>query len=170
LHLSGNVCQFENADNNKPKANEIIAQIQTGSCKNEAKLREFFKQGATTTTTEATTTEATTTTAIPSISATQFEKLKKMIGELTKKMSNDKKEIMDKLENVEEKLARKMAEELSEVKTKFESKLETLTDQFKAGCTNATIQTDSQLEARVKFIEKNMGIDPQYHNNNNQFP
>lgn len=42
LYLDHNVCDFENAVEDKRKANEIIAKIQDGSCKDVKKLWEFL--------------------------------------------------------------------------------------------------------------------------------
>lgn len=44
LYLSGNLCGFDDAKLDKPKANEIIQKVQTGSCKDEEKAREFANQ------------------------------------------------------------------------------------------------------------------------------
>lgn len=76
LYLSGNICLFEDVYNNKVKANQIIAKVQTGSCKDESKL-------------PATTTLAT---EIPdsSLTSTQFDELKKLIEELRKEIKDIK--------------------------------------------------------------------------------
>lgn len=76
LYLSDNICEFEDAYNNKEKVNQIIKKIQSGSCTNESKL----PQTTTTTTTPKTTT---TTTSAPPVTSAQCDSA--LIEELTRK-------------------------------------------------------------------------------------
>jgi Leucine rich repeat len=151
LSLSGNVCQFGDADDTA-KANQIIAKVQSGSCEDETKLptttttprrrtttTTTIPRRRTTTTTSRTTPRTTTipetptTTPAPSVTSAQFDDLKKLFEELTKKMED----------------------QILEIKN-----VTTTTQSQQCG----TCAGDN-FEARLKFLEKVMGVDPLDHNN-----
>lgn len=86
LWLSGNNCEFENADNNKGKVNQVIAKIQNGFCKDESKLPQ---------------TRAVTTTTTTALNSQQFNEMKNEIKFLKEKVNNQDKDLQAIKEKLE---------------------------------------------------------------------
>lgn len=81
LYLSENICEFDNVDDNKPKINAIIRQIQTGSCTNETFVRT-------------------------NIISEQLEELKKKMAQQNTEFTKSFNELKKELKEVKEDLSR----------------------------------------------------------------
>lgn len=169
LRLNGNICGFEDAFNNKAMANEIIRKVQSGFCNNGA------AQSATTT----------TTTLTPFVIDSHFEedlklKLEEITGkflEQAKEVKNFKEEMKNEFESLRrnfeeekrvfEEFQEKMTKDLKVAKEEFRSEVRTLNKvilEMKIGASNATTAAVECLEARLKAVEKNSGIEPEQQN------
>lgn len=96
LYLTINTCGFENAFQDTQKANQLIAKIQNGSCKNEEKLKEFEAQGTFT-----------------------YRKLEQMTKKMEKQIKELTLNLEAKIEAERKAVEEKMAKELMEVKEDF---------------------------------------------------
>jgi hypothetical protein len=105
-------------------------------------------------------TVTTTTTTTPSLNEDQI--VAKIISEMTKKF--------DEMKIAQEKMLKDVKNELKEeTKTKMETLTEKISE-IEASLSKVTNQTQQQcgcqLETRVKFIEKVIGVEPENHNVN----